>query len=145
MNEGITKRLHISGLTSHISRDDLVKRFSSFGTVKALDGLGKLDANGDLRPYAYVTIESTKGQLAKCEPSLLHSLFLFRPRDCTHNRHLGLNLLSGTTWKGARLRIGEAKPDYGERYVRLLSFSIVHSLTYTFQDKARERTREASS
>ena len=68
MNEEITKRLHISGLTSHISRDDLVKRFSSFGIVKALDGLGKLDANGDLRPYAYVTIESTKGQLAKCEP-----------------------------------------------------------------------------
>ena len=28
---------------------------------------------------------------------------------------LGLNLLSGTTWKGAKLRIGEAKPDYVQR------------------------------
>ena len=29
----------------------------------------------------------------------------------------GLNLLSGTTWKGAKLRIGEAKPDFAERHV----------------------------
>lgn len=28
----------------------------------------------------------------------------------------GMNLLSGTTWKGAKLRIGEAKPDFRERY-----------------------------
>ena len=27
----------------------------------------------------------------------------------------GMNLLSGSTWKGAKLRIGEAKPDYHER------------------------------
>ena len=27
-----------------------------------------------------------------------------------------MNLLSGTTWKGAKLRIGEAKPDFRERY-----------------------------
>ena len=29
---------------------------------------------------------------------------------------IGMNLLSGTTWKGAKLRIGEAKPDFRERY-----------------------------
>jgi hypothetical protein len=27
----------------------------------------------------------------------------------------GMNLLSGSTWKGAKLRIGEAKPDFRER------------------------------
>jgi hypothetical protein len=27
-----------------------------------------------------------------------------------------MNLLSGSTWKGAKLRIGEAKPDFRERY-----------------------------
>ena len=27
----------------------------------------------------------------------------------------GMNLLSGSTWKGAKLRIGEAKPDFHER------------------------------
>ena len=31
-------------------------------------------------------------------------------------RASGMNLLSGTTWKGAKLRIGEAKPDFRERY-----------------------------
>lgn len=28
---------------------------------------------------------------------------------------LGMNVLSGSTWKGAKLRIGEAKPDFHER------------------------------
>lgn len=27
-----------------------------------------------------------------------------------------MNLLSGSTWKGAKLRFGEAKPDFKERY-----------------------------
>lgn len=31
-------------------------------------------------------------------------------------RVAGMNLLSGTTWKGGKLRIGEAKPDFRERY-----------------------------
>lgn len=62
----VTKRLHVSGLTPQITFDDLKTRFSSFGDVKALDGLGKLDALGQRRPYVYVTLESTKPQLAKC-------------------------------------------------------------------------------
>ncbi|KAF8880245.1 hypothetical protein CPB84DRAFT_1838383 [Gymnopilus junonius] len=40
----------------------------------------------------YVTLETTVGKLAKC-----------------------MNLLSGSTWKGAKLRFGEAKPDFRER------------------------------
>jgi len=28
---------------------------------------------------------------------------------------VGMNLLSGSTWKGAKLRFGEAKPDFRER------------------------------
>jgi RNA recognition motif-containing protein len=62
----VSKRLHISGLTPQITREDLTRCFSSFGTVKALDGLGKRNALGDPRPYAYLTIETTKPQLAKC-------------------------------------------------------------------------------
>lgn len=27
-----------------------------------------------------------------------------------------MNILSGVTWKGTKLRIGEAKPDFRERY-----------------------------
>lgn len=111
MEPKIVKRLHISGLTPQISSSDLSGRFSSFGTVKALDGLGKLDAVGLPRRYAYITLESTKEQLAKCTTSSTYYSYLI------NNLFLGLNVLSGTTWKGAKLRIGEAKPDFYERCV----------------------------
>ncbi|TFK86521.1 hypothetical protein K466DRAFT_600266 [Polyporus arcularius HHB13444] len=92
MDEAITKRVHISGLTPAITAKDLSDRLSSFGTVKSIDGFGLLDAVGQPRKFAYVTLETTKGKLARC-----------------------MNLLSGVTWKGAKLRLGEAKPDYRER------------------------------
>ncbi|KAG8796697.1 hypothetical protein FRC12_005791 [Ceratobasidium sp. 428] len=88
-----TTRLHISGLTPSISQNDLKQRFSTFGEVKAVDGVGKLDGLGQPRKFAYVTLESTQAKLARC-----------------------MNLLSGSTWKGAKLRIGEAKPDYKARH-----------------------------
>ncbi|KAJ8457126.1 hypothetical protein ONZ45_g18437 [Pleurotus djamor] len=91
----ITKRLHISGLTPSITKEDLQRRLSSFGTVKALDGFGLLDAVGRPRKFGYITIETTAPQLAKC-----------------------LNLLSGSTWKGTKLRLGDAKPDFRERLAR---------------------------
>lgn len=86
------KRLHISGLTATFSQEDLIRRFSTFGTVVSLDGLGKRDALGQFRPYAYLTLEAPPQQIKRC-----------------------MNLLSGSMWKGATLRIGEAKPDYQER------------------------------
>ncbi|KAI0630538.1 hypothetical protein C8Q77DRAFT_1133682 [Trametes polyzona] len=92
MDEVITKRIHISGLTPAITAKDLSDRLGSFGTVKALDGFGAVDALGQPRKFAYATLETTKGKLARC-----------------------MNLLSGVTWKGAKLRLGEAKPDFRER------------------------------
>ncbi|EST08256.2 Nucleolar protein 12 [Kalmanozyma brasiliensis GHG001] len=86
------KRLHISGLTSAFSKEDLMRRFSTFGNVVALDGLGKRDALGQFRPYAYLTLQAPPQQIKRC-----------------------MNLLSGSVWKGATLRIGEAKPDYQQR------------------------------
>ncbi|KAG8717074.1 hypothetical protein FRC09_014769 [Ceratobasidium sp. 395] len=88
-----TTRLHISGLTPLITQNDLKQRFSTFGEVKDVDGVGKLDGLGQPRKFAYVTLESTQAKLARC-----------------------MNLLSGSTWKGAKLRIGEAKPDYKARH-----------------------------
>ena len=88
----VTKRLHISGLTPSLTTDDLVKRLSTFGTVTAVDGFGKRDAVGALKPFGYVTIEATPAQLARCR-----------------------NVLSGSTCKGTKLRIGDAKPDFTER------------------------------
>ncbi|KAF8622391.1 hypothetical protein AX15_007045 [Amanita polypyramis BW_CC] len=88
----ITKRLHISGLTPALSATDISQRLSSFGTVKAIDGFGLLDGVGRPRKFGYVTIETTASKFARC-----------------------CNSLSGTTWKGTKLRIGEAKPDFRER------------------------------
>lgn len=93
-DEPITKRLHISGLTPAITAADLTRRLGSYGAVTALDGLGKRDALGNERPYAYATLSTTKGKLSKC-----------------------MNVLSGAVWKGAKLRVGEAKPDFHERCV----------------------------
>ncbi len=91
----VVKRLHISGLTTSLTSDDISKRLSTFGTVKAVEGFGKLDALGSVKPFGYVTIEATPAQLTRCR-----------------------NVLNGSTWKGAKLRIGEAKPDFAERRVR---------------------------
>lgn len=91
--ETITKRLHISGLTTPaITTADLAKRLGAFGRVISLDGFGKLDALGQPRPFGYATIEGHRTDLARC-----------------------VNVLSGTVWKGAKLRIGDAKPDFRER------------------------------
>jgi len=62
----ISKRLHVSGLTPAISSHDLSRRLGSFGSVTSLDGLGKLDALGQPRNFAYVTLETTKTQLSRC-------------------------------------------------------------------------------
>ncbi|KAI6029944.1 hypothetical protein BKA83DRAFT_4225758 [Pisolithus microcarpus] len=49
MAEVVTKRLHVSGLTPSITPTDILHRLSTFGPVKSLDGLGKLDALGNTR------------------------------------------------------------------------------------------------
>ena len=67
VTELITKRLHISGLTPSITTTDLSHRLSKFGTVKDLDGFGKLDALGQPRKFGYATLEGSRAQLAKCE------------------------------------------------------------------------------
>jgi RNA recognition motif. (a.k.a. RRM, RBD, or RNP domain) len=105
------KRVIVSGLTHTISISDLTDRFSAFGIVKAIDGLGKLDALGQPRKFAFVTLESTPAMHAKC--AYTASMPSFWP--ATDNLS-GFNLLSGTIWKGAKLRLGEAKPDYAKRY-----------------------------
>ncbi|KAL8292785.1 hypothetical protein RQP46_001397 [Phenoliferia psychrophenolica] len=85
-------RLHISGLAPTTKPADLVSRFTSFGSIvdgeNGVGGLGT-DANGLPRTFAFVTLETTKAKLAKCT-----------------------SMLSGSMWKGHKLRIALAKPDY---------------------------------
>ncbi|KAJ7597219.1 hypothetical protein C8J56DRAFT_817604 [Mycena floridula] len=88
----ISKRLHISGLTPSLSETDLRTRLSSFGTVESVDGFGLLDGIGQPRKFAYATINGNPKDIAKC-----------------------VNVLSGSTWKGAKLRLGDATPDFTQR------------------------------
>ena len=111
MDTPITKRLLISGLTTAITPDDISTRLSTFGTVKATDGFGLADGLGQPRKFAYVTLETTTGKLAKCMDTFL-SCSLY-----SDSSSIGMNLLSGSTWKGAKLRFGEAKPDFKEKCV----------------------------
>lgn len=69
------KRIIVSGLTHTISTSDLTNRFSAFGVVKAVDGLGELDGLGQPRKFAYVTLESTPSMHAKCTYTLSLSSF----------------------------------------------------------------------
>jgi hypothetical protein len=48
---------------------------------------------------------------------------VFSWRFCGRDADLspaGMNVLSGSTWKGSKLRVGEAKPDFKERYVPIV-------------------------
>lgn len=60
------RRLHVSGLTPAISLNDLANRFALFGTVKAIDGMGKLDALGQPRKFAFVSLAAPPDKLSKC-------------------------------------------------------------------------------
>ena len=135
MDAPITKRLIISGLTTSITVDDISGRLATFGTVKATDGFGLTDGLGQPRKFGYVTLETTTGKLAKCmdKPSLLLISFLLV--DFILSSTKGMNLLSGSTWKGAKLRFGEAKADFKERCVLphcWLSFTIQNSYIYIY-------------
>ena len=67
----VRKRLHIAGLTPSVSVSDLSQRLGTFGKVITVDGVGALDGLGRPRPFAYVTIEAKKSQLARCTHSVL--------------------------------------------------------------------------
>ncbi|KAK7012788.1 hypothetical protein R3P38DRAFT_3208721 [Favolaschia claudopus] len=94
----ITKRLHISFAPSVPANgpEDLKKaltaHFGKFATVKSVDGLGKLDAVGGPRKFAYISLEGSEAGINRCVSSL-----------------------SGSIWKGVKVRVGDAKPDFSQR------------------------------
>ncbi|MBW0489033.1 hypothetical protein O181_028748, partial [Austropuccinia psidii MF-1] len=88
-------RLHLGGLSSSVTAEDIETRFSLFGTVEKVDGVGKLDENGYPLNYGFVDIISTQPQIKRC-----------------------MNLLSGSIFKGNVLRIAPARPDFRARMER---------------------------
>ncbi|KAK7008281.1 hypothetical protein R3P38DRAFT_3592108 [Favolaschia claudopus] len=100
-----TKRLHISFTPSVPANgpEDLKKaltaHFGKFATVKSVDGLGKLDAVGGPRKFAYISLEGSEAGINRCRTS----------------EFSGVSSLSGSIWKGVKVRVGDAKPDFSQR------------------------------
>ncbi|KAJ7742779.1 hypothetical protein B0H16DRAFT_1664234 [Mycena metata] len=94
----ITKRLHISFTPSVPANgpEELAKSLTAhlgkFGTVKSVDGLGQLDGVGLPRKFGFVSIEGSEAGITKC-----------------------VNSLSGSIWKGVKVRVGDARPNFDER------------------------------
>ncbi|KAJ7031814.1 hypothetical protein C8F04DRAFT_1109208 [Mycena alexandri] len=94
----ITKRLHISFTPSVPANGpvelakSLTAHFGKFGTVKSVDGLGELDGVGLPRKFGFVSIEGSEAGITKC-----------------------VNSLSGSIWKGVKVRVGDARPNFDQR------------------------------
>ncbi|KAK7024875.1 hypothetical protein R3P38DRAFT_3193794 [Favolaschia claudopus] len=97
-SSSLTKRLHISFAPSVPANgpEDLEKaltaHFGKFATVKSVEGLGKLDGVGVPRKFAYISLEGSEAGISRCVSSL-----------------------SGSIWKGVKVRVGDAKPDFSQR------------------------------
>ncbi|KAF9517099.1 hypothetical protein BS47DRAFT_568503 [Hydnum rufescens UP504] len=91
-NDILRRRLIVSGLTPAITKDALSQRLTSFGIVESIDGVGSLDGNGHPRKFAHLTLVTTKAKLSRC-----------------------ITALTGSSWKGTRLRVGEARPTLTEK------------------------------
>lgn len=87
----ITTRLHISGLSPTLcSVQDLSNRFTPYASVLSISHWPPTnDKLGQPRNWAFVTLKGSRDKIRKC-----------------------VNTLSGTVWKGSKVRIGEAKKDF---------------------------------
>ncbi|PWN19230.1 hypothetical protein BCV69DRAFT_313974 [Microstroma glucosiphilum] len=87
----ITTRLHISGLSPTLcSLQDLTNRFTPYASVLSISHWPPTnDALGQPHNWAFVTLNGSRDKIRKC-----------------------VNTLSGTVWKGSKVRIGEAKKDF---------------------------------
>uniref|UniRef100_A0A061S076 Hsp27-ere-tata-binding protein scaffold attachment factor (Saf-b) n=1 Tax=Tetraselmis sp. GSL018 TaxID=582737 RepID=A0A061S076_9CHLO len=92
--QNLTVRLYVGGLTEQTTREDVEKRFTPFGNVEQVDLMpAKISAQPSTfccRGFGYVT---------------------FKPKD---ERSLSrcLSLYNGCVWRGNKLRVEKAKPDY---------------------------------
>ena len=68
------------------------------------------------RTFAFVTLETTPAKLAKCASALRFSCWT---SDGCSRGCAGTSMLSGSMWKGHKLRIAIAKPDYMTQCVLL--------------------------
>jgi len=89
-------RMYIGGLPLDVREDELMARFSKIKgcTVKKIDMIMSGEKGAGFRDYVYVELE---GESRDIEQNALEQY-----QKAYHN----------TKWKGKRLRVAEAKPDY---------------------------------
>jgi hypothetical protein len=87
----IGKRVFLGGLAPDITGKDLVERFQSFGTVSRIQVAN--DATGDFhRGFAHFDLQTSEAQWRRL-----------------------VTAYNGSNWRGGKLRIDEARPDYVTR------------------------------
>lgn len=89
----VVKRLHVGGLTDQITTKDLAERFARYGKVDAVEAPGP-DGLGEPRRFAYLTLTATPQDIRKC-----------------------IGSMQGGVWRGAKLKIAEAKPRWDQPVV----------------------------
>nr|KAI8735753.1 nucleolar protein 8-like [Biomphalaria glabrata] len=86
----VTKRLFIGGLSSDISKDDLIERFSKFGKVDNVKLTTRLDDQGvPVKSFAHLDLEGEQSKLKKC-----------------------FDTYQNTKWKGSCLKLQYAKESF---------------------------------
>jgi hypothetical protein len=135
MVETVTKRLHIGGLTPNITSTHLKDRFKIFGQVDEVeelqpDALGKLAGVTAWISTAYTSRPAQTLRLphdadnTNSAQAVWVVLYQLTPAVLPRASELiwsGMNILSGSMYRGTQLRIAEAKPRYTEKLKAELS------------------------
>ncbi|TFY79274.1 hypothetical protein EWM64_g4738 [Hericium alpestre] len=108
-----TARLRPHARHQCITPDALSARLAAFGTLTTLDGLGALDAFGQPRKYAYITLDTTKGKLAESGRRGRAPGFASAKRNPTIARELRVALAFG-----AAIIVTVTGPECSERRIR---------------------------
>ncbi|KAI8071680.1 hypothetical protein BC940DRAFT_293417 [Gongronella butleri] len=86
----IQKRVYVGGLHPEVTADLLAQRFAKYGSLSNVQ-IAK-DMDNQCRGFAHFTIDTTPKQWNNC-----------------------LSTYHGSTWKGHKLQLAEAKPDHEQR------------------------------
>lgn len=123
-SEVTERRVYLGGLGESTREADLIDRFSPFGQVSSVS-IASVDGSSSIcRGFAHFTIRTSEAQWRRL-----------------------LSALNGSSWKGRKLRIEEAQPDYQARLARerqelavLSSSSITNSPARRIRRLVRHRS-----
>lgn len=116
LSEVKERRVYLSGLGESTKEADLIDRFSSFGQVSSVF-IANSESSSVCRGFAHFTIRTSEAKWRRL-----------------------LSALNGSSWKGQKLRIEEARPDYQTRLEREQQ-ELAASATTTVSSPARRIRR----